>query len=400
MTRISSRDGFAHALAGDASSGKKSLLLAPLGAGKTHTLLKVAAALDESSIPFAFVDLFAAASTPERLLANLVGAVHAFMLEDADEVEALARESAMDRHHSSSALLRLLELLATKTPSRPFVWLIDEITEIRSLAYFPELGHIETPFSRALQASRGAVVTSSYLGLAGDLFADLDPMDLPGLTSTDLADVPSLRSDSRAIAAAIALTHGSAATLLPVVADMRDSRDLTRSLIHLLSPGGALELACRRHYEVLLLRSRGYAVSKRAAEVVAGHPGQRLTDLFPLIGRTPGASRQYLRWLVEVGLLTQIKKRYHFADPILGLWAGLYLGRGGHPTEGEIRNAVVKCVLQGEDAPPPASGAAPPGSPIEGAAIRKGGDGTAAIPHRAADETLPRKRIDRFEEID
>jgi hypothetical protein len=382
----SSRDTFAHALAADASTGKKALLLAPLGAGKTHTLLKVAASLHESSIPFAFLDLFTAASTPERLLATMVGAVRPFMVEDADSIEAVARESAQDRHNSSAALLRLLELLTTKTPSRPFVWLIDEVTEIRSLAYFPELSHIEMPFARALLASRGAVLTSSYLGLAGDLFTRFDRVDLPGLTSADLARVPSLRSDSHAIATAIAVTRGSAGTLLPLVADMRDSRDATRSLIHLLMPGGGLELTSRRHYEVLLMRSRGYAVSKRAAEVVAGHRDQRLTDLFPLIGRTPGASRQYLRWLVEVGLLTQVKKRYDFADPILGLWAGLYLGRGGHPTEGEVRNAVAECVRGAEDAPSVTAEVTTPRRSADRAAM-EGAEG-------------PKKRVDRFEEID
>ncbi|MBK5257491.1 MAG: hypothetical protein JJE39_15815 [Vicinamibacteria bacterium] len=386
LAQTSSRDAFAHTLAADASTGRKSLLLAPLGAGKTHTLVKIAASLQETSIPFVFLDLFTAASTPERLLAALVGAVHPFMVEDADSVEALAKESASDRRNSSRALLHLLDLLTMKVPSRPFVWLIDEVTEIRSLAYFPDLGAIEAPFARALRASRGAVLTSSYLGLAGDLFADLERVLLPGLTSSDLEEVPSLRSDSHAIATAITVTHGSAATLLPLVADLRDSRDVTRSLIHLLMPGGALELTCRRRYEVLLMRSRGYAVSKRAAEVVAAHREKRLTDLFPLIGRTPGASRQYLRWLVEVGLLTQIKKRYDFADPILGLWAGLYLGRAGHPTEGEIRNAVVECVNRVGDAPP---------ITLEMARPRHAADGSGL---RATEG--PKKRVDRFEEID
>jgi hypothetical protein len=155
---------------------------------------------------------------------------------------------------------------------------------------------------------------------------------------------------------------------------MRDSRDLTRSLARLLRPGGSLELVCRRHYEVLLLRSRGYAVSKRAAEVVAGSRERRLTDLFPRIGRTAGASRQYLRWLVEVGLLTQTRKLYDFADPILGLWAELYLGRGSHPTDDEIRSAIERR-LDRSRADPRADEAA------ETAGVRV-------------------KRPDRFEEID
>jgi len=390
-----SRETLAHDLVADASTGRKTLLLAPLGSGKTHTLLRVADLLHEASNPTAFVDLFTAASTPEKLLAALVEAVHPFMPERAETIEALALESARDRHRSSSALLRLLDLLATRTPSRPFVWLIDEITEIRSLAYFPELGQIEVPFARAVLSSRGAVATSSYLGLAADLFSAFEPMDLPRLTSADLVHVPSLRSDSSAISAAIALTAGSAVNLLPLVADMRETRDLTRSLIRLLTPGGELEQGCRRRYEVLLLRSRGYAVSKRAAEVVAAHPGGRLTDLFPLIGRTAGASRQYLRWLVEVGLLTQIKKRYDFADPVLGLWAGLYLGRGGRPTQGEITNAVTRRVRGAQ----------------EGSAVVAGDSGDAsgsseASPKPSAEtesgerNQAPKRRPDRFEEID
>ena len=356
------RGPFASALAREASAGKRALLLAPLGAGKTHTLARIRDAFREQPVPFVFVDLFTAASTPERLLATLADAVHPFMERDTGEIRALATEGASDRHRASSALLRLLDLLATGTPSLPFVWLVDEVTEIRSLAYFPDLSQIEAPFAKALNASRGSILTSSYLGLALDLFPEFERVTLPGLTSTDLAEDPSLRGASTATA--IAITQGSASTLLPLVDDMRETRDLARSLVRLLMPGGRLELLCRWHYEVLLMRSRGYAVSKRAAEVVAGSPDQRLTDLFPLIGRTAGASRQYLRWLVEVGLLTQVRKRYNFADPMLSLWAGLYLGRGGHPTVDEITSAVDECVGQGDSAEP------------------------------------PKKRVDRFEEID
>jgi hypothetical protein len=366
---------FAQALAGEAASGKKTLLLSPLGSGKTHTLLAARDSLRALGVPFVFIDLFTAASTPERLLVAIADAAAPFMGDDAESIRALAAEGAHDRHRSSSALLRLLELLSTRAPSRPFVWLVDEVTEIRSLAYFPELGRIETPFARVLEASRGAILASSYLGLANDLFPGFEPLPLPGLSAEDLRDVPSLRSDGGAIGAAIAATDGSAATLLPLVADMRDSRDVARSLARLLLPGGDLELVCRRHYEVLLMRSRGYAVCKRAAEVVAGSPDLRLTDLFPDIGRTAGASRQYLRWLVEVGLLTQTRKRYNFADPILGLWASLYLGRTGHPIEEEIRAAVRARLIPEAPGPEPGVGTAEPVEPA-------------------------RKRADRFEEID
>lgn len=375
LVSVASRAALASALAEEASSGARSLLLAPLGAGKTHTLGAVREWLRDQQVPYVFTDLFASASTPEHLLETLAQALIPFMANDAASIRGLVEESARDRHRASQALLRLFDLIAQRRHDRPFVWLVDEVTEIRSLAYFQELGAIEEPFARALRAARGAILSSSYLGLAADLFPGFDQRALPGLSERDLESVPSLRSDGDAIATAIALTSGSAATLLPLANDMRESRDVSRSLTRLLRPGGALELVCRRHYEVLLLRSRGYAVAKRAAEVVAAARNQRLTDLFPRIGRTPGASRQYLRWLVEVGLLTQVKKRYDFADPMLGLWAGLYLGRADHPGDEEIRAAVAARL-----APETTDGArgveAP--EPVE----------------------APKRRIDRFEEID
>ena len=368
-----SRASFVSALAAEAAAGRKALLLAPLGAGKSHALVAAREALAAKGVPFVFLDLFTAASTPERLLFTIAQSVSPLMPGEKGAIETIAAEGARDRRQSSGALLRLFDLLATRVPRAPFVWLVDEVTEIRSLAYFPDLGDLEVPFAKALSASRGAILTSSYLGLAQALFPDLEREALPGLTPQDLENRPWLRSDSDGVAAALLLTGGSAGTLLPLLADLRDSRTVTRSLSGLLRPGGALELICRRHYEVLLMRSRGYAVSKRAAEVVAGASDQRLTDLFPLIGRTPGASRQYLRWLVEVGLLTQTRKRYNFADPMVGLWAELYLGRGGHPTDEEIVAAVTRRLEP-----------VPVGEPAE-----------AALP-----DPRPPRRADRFEEID
>ena len=110
LESVASRASFASALAVAASSGKKTLLLAPLGAGKTHSLLAARDALREASIPFVFINLFTAASTPEHLLETLARSVTPFMERDAEAIRGLAAEGATDRHQSSSALLRLLNL--------------------------------------------------------------------------------------------------------------------------------------------------------------------------------------------------------------------------------------------------------------------------------------------------
>jgi len=65
-----------------------------------------------------------------------------------------------------------------------------------------------------------------------------------------------------------------------------------------MAPGARLELACRQTYESLLLRSRGYGMSKAVMDAVAHEEGLNLTALVRRLGRTPGAVRDYLQWLV------------------------------------------------------------------------------------------------------
>ena len=382
MTRAS----FIDELRARTTGGGHSLLLAPIGAGKTFALSAIRAALLRERTPHVFVDLFTSASTPEHLVASLVEGLRPHLRAHTATLDSIAAEAATDRHHSSGALLRLFDLLSTKPATAPFVWLIDEVTEIRSLAYFPDLAEVEKPLANALNAAHGVIATSSYPALATDLFPGLEARDLPGLSAVDLETPATFQAERGAIGDAISLTRGFAATLLPLATEVHESRDAVGSLARLLAPGAPLELICRRHYEVMLLRSRGYAVSKRAAEVVAGAAGLRLTDLFPLIGRTPGASRQYLRWLVEVGLLTQIRKRYDFADPVLGIWAALYLGRPEHPTSDEIRAAVDARLAKARE-------------PIVLAAAETEVDDEPEA-EVAEEPAPPKKRIDRFEEID
>ena len=62
--------------------------------------------------------------------------------------------------------------------------------------------------------------------------------------------------------------------------------------------GGRLERLCRHTYETLLLRSRGYGMSKAVLGAVAEEEGLNLTALVGRLGRSPGAIRDYLGWLL------------------------------------------------------------------------------------------------------
>src|SRR5262245_60936978 len=120
-----------------------------------------------------------------------------------------------------------------------------------------------------------------------------------------------------------------------------------------MSLGGRLEAACRHTYESLLLRSRGYGMSKAVLAAVAEEEGLNLTALVARIGRTPGAVRDYLQWLVGVDALRMTRKRYSYVDGLLRLWVRLH-ARGVPPSTDEIARAAREAVGGGapEEAEP------------------------------------------------
>jgi hypothetical protein len=61
-------------------------------------------------------------------------------------------------------------------------------------------------------------------------------------------------------------------------------------------------------------------MSKAVLAAVAREEGLNLTALVARLGRTPGATRDYLQWLVDVDALRREGKRYFFVDPVVRAW--------------------------------------------------------------------------------
>jgi hypothetical protein len=133
-----------------------------------------------------------------------------------------------------------------------------------------------------------------------------------------------------------------------------------------MAEGGRLESACRHTYESLLLRSRGYGMSKAVLAAVAHEEGLNLTALVARLGRTPGAVRDYLGWLVGVDALRTVKKRYLYVDGMVRWWVRLH-GRGTPASDAEIRAAAQE-MAGAREAPPEG---APPGTETVRAPARR-----------------------------
>jgi DNA-binding IclR family transcriptional regulator len=73
--------------------------------------------------------------------------------------------------------------------------------------------------------------------------------------------------------------------------------------------------------------------------VLAQEQGLNLTEVARRVARTPGSTRDYLRWLEEVDLIESREKRYYYRDPILRLWARIH-GNGELASEQDIHREV------------------------------------------------------------
>jgi hypothetical protein len=342
------------------ATGPPLLLTGPPGSGKTTLLHATGAALAAEGWQPVYLDLLTAASSPERFVQAALGALPegptglaAARARDADQ---LSRAGGREGARAVQALLSMWAALDT-VDGRPVVLLLDEATEIRSLAYFAGLRELDGPFGAAMATRpRGTILATSFPGVARRLWPQLATLAMPPLTASELqgeARTRGLRVDGSALAAASFGWPRYARILL----DRLDHDvPLATAWAEEMAFGGRLEQACRHTYEVLLLRSRGYGMSKAVLAAVAVEEGLNLTALVARLGRTPGAIRDYLGWLLAVDALRTARKRYYYVDGLMRLWVRLH-GRGVRATEAEILDCARQTLAA---APAPASEAALP----------------------------------------
>lgn len=331
------------ALLDGAASPVPVLLAGTRGSGKTTLLLQAAERMRERGWEPIYLDLFGAASSPEqflqRALATLPSRASSLRGPAATAVLHLHEMTARGRKANSDAVHALFAAWAAldEIDGRPVVLLFDDVTEIRSLAYFPGLRDVHVPFGQALLSRhRGTVLATSFPHAAYRLWPGWSTLEARRFTLEDLS-VLRLPTDE-----AERLLRGSfgIARYARILRDASgDGQDVLSAWCEAMAPGGRLEQAARHTYEALLLRSRGYGMSKAVLATVAEEEGLNLTALVNRLGRSPGAVRDYLGWLLAVDALRFSGKRYYYADGLVRQWARLH-GQGTVGTESEVARAA------------------------------------------------------------
>jgi len=257
-------------------------------------------------------------------------------------------------------------LLASVQNGRPgAVLLLDELTELRTLSYFPGVSKPLESFLESLAGGRRSprsVVTSRFPSW---LSSQRESWPEPIRSESTVFPVPPFDAaelEGHGIGEAegiVAATAGLPVHVLTLVERTRAGESLNEALAAELAVGRCIEAECRGTLGELLHRARGYGACKAALSVLAAEEQLSLTEIARRLSRTAGSTRDYLRWLEEVELITVQSKRFAFVDPVLRLWLRLY-GGGQPPTEEDILSEVELHLQRRKPAPAPPAEAPEP----------------------------------------
>ena len=364
---IVERPALERRLAQSLDAGRIPVVLGACATGRTSLLLRLEAIMGTASAQY--LDMAAAATTPERCLAAVLRATR-FPVPDVGP-------DAADARGAFHALLDYMDAART-ADGRPVTFLLDEFLDIRTFESFPGLRHVQREFVTRLAASPARLVLASrFTARVHRLLRDaparfevvhMPPLDVQEVQAVALSIDGARRDWTSEIAPAVAALSGGRAgavgVLLSNLAAMGAATDPVAALAEVFAPGGPLTARCRECYELRLHRARGYGALKAILGVLAETEPLNLTEISHRLKRTPGSTKDYLSWLEDVDLVISQGKRYSFEDPLIRLYVRLY-GRPVPPTDDEIVREVgtfAKARLP-QATPMPANVAAPAPTP-------------------------------------
>lgn len=297
-------------LLGELSTPRLLLLAGPRGCGKTELLGRLA---ERWRGPAALAQLEPIACTPDVLR---------------EELHRIA-ESILGPAARAGAPLKTLQTALKRRPADSLL-LLDDITELRTLAYYPGVEQPLEGFLDALVRSKAPSVATTRFGYwMRQHFPELATHAVPPLSVDELEAAGAVDAELT-----VAVTGG-----LAVHAARLADGDVEATLAHELRRGGGIESECRATMAELLHRARGYGACKSVLRVLAREQGLNLTEVSRRLDRTPGSTRDYLRWLEEVDLVVSREKRYYYVDPVLRLWVRVH-GSGELASTREIHREV------------------------------------------------------------
>lgn len=327
---------------------------------------------------------------------------------------ALITELARRRGEGRKAVAGALDLASAlaRDLARPIVIVARGFDELARLVHFPGLDDApemiarwlaRTPPVRLLGETSPAGRPRRLLdALADALGPEFALRSVPPMSAEEIAGAAGCSGGEAA--RILALTGGRALTSGILAERLRSGSSLEEAIAAELDPGASrLHQELRFDYHQLLERTRGYAASRAILNTLAREEGLDLSGIAGRLRRSAGSTLDYLRWLVEVGLLRREGRRYLFTDPLQRLHV-LVHEAPEHPESPSGRRAVIHRFLAslGAEPIPLRQRGRPPGriagaSPVKRRAFRP--SPRAGSPSPSREEKEPPRR-DSLIEID
>lgn len=230
-----------------------------------------------------------------------------------------------------------------KALDRSIMCFLDEFLELATLGNFPGIGDPLKHFRASLQqqsrvayvVSGSAITTMERLvhDHESPIFLQFRALELQPFTEEDTQ-----RLVERLFGSLIPVAHSAVHTYtfghpFYVTALAERLRDRVSRpdevdvehveqafLLEALSRQGQIYGYCRYLYDISLQKARGYGLLKALLQILAEEEGLSLSELARRLRRQPSATREYLRWLMEVDLVVEEERRYYYRDPVLRFW--------------------------------------------------------------------------------
>ena len=326
----------------EAEPARVPVVLGGCGSGRTSLLARTAARLGDRRSRY--IDVERITSTPERLLAAVIG-------NSPSTAGDIRTPFPKGRRAPRGAFEALLAFFGRRGNDLP-VLLLDEWLELHTLESFPGLrGAVRELVETFVRNPQRFVLASRFVNRTRRFLQDsssrVEFIHLPPLSASEVAAAlpPGWTSPYDSAGAECGrLVHALAAGrphyvgALAATLGSRRSRDgdPVGALAAQMAAGTRLSSLCRFSYELRLHRARGYGALKAILDILADTEPLTLTEIARRLGRTPGSTKDYLSWLADVDLIETHEKRYRFADPLLRLWVRLH---GGPAAPGDLERA-------------------------------------------------------------
>lgn len=328
------------------------------GQGKTTALRNITRLIQEKAqsiqvfFPFDHI-----CYSPQFFDKNSIRICHDSLSANTEGLAERFLEIVYDYEEKELRAFAALEQLNNETGVKIAI-LIDEFHDLAVFKSFPGYKSVFQNFiNRYMEKGRNSfIVTTAFIRRLREEFSqagmeEFREIEVPPMTETEIAHAICTRGmvEFAEIAREIyIITNGNQGYVKAFIDHaLKDGSSVDiNTIVSSFKPDAPLELKCRFNYEYLVAKSRGEGIIRHMLAEISSMETPNLTEIAHRMSRSLGVTKDYLKWMLAVGMIDVENKRYSMPDLLLKLWIRLYRS-GRRPTNNDVTAAMNEMLNQG-----------------------------------------------------